>query len=170
MAGALGNLIPLIVLFVFLAGAGFIGYQLYLWSNELADRGKKKMEQKNISFSKDGGLKVGVKEMREDEYADKQQGSVQTAHRKRFGGGGADVVIRYLVKAWNYSSFPAYKSRLGWNKAAQEQSKAPSGKATPPATSRTSSSTSSSRQANLAAPAPRPNTQRSASSVPGSFD
>ena len=72
MAG-LTNLIPLIVLLVVVGVGGFIGYSMYLWSNELADRGKKKMESKNIGFTPEGGLRVGVKAMPEERYADKTQ-------------------------------------------------------------------------------------------------
>ncbi|KAF2083265.1 hypothetical protein K490DRAFT_52115, partial [Saccharata proteae CBS 121410] len=73
---------------------------IYLWVNDLTDKGVKKMQKKNVVFSKDG-MKVGVKEVNEEEYADRTQS--------------------YLVKAWNYSSFPAYKSRLGWNQPAESQ-------------------------------------------------
>ncbi|KAI4848023.1 hypothetical protein E4T44_04179, partial [Aureobasidium sp. EXF-8845] len=66
--GAIMNLIPLIVLLVFVAGFAFVGYQMYLWTNDLANQGKSHMEKKNVSFSKDG-MKVGVKEMSEEEYA-----------------------------------------------------------------------------------------------------
>ncbi|GAB7352613.1 hypothetical protein MBLNU459_g2990t2 [Dothideomycetes sp. NU459] len=66
----------------------------------MADRGKRTMEKKNVSFSKDG-MKVGVKEIKDEDYTDKTQS--------------------YFVKAWNYSSFPAYKSRL-WNTEAQGSS------------------------------------------------
>lgn len=52
------------------------------------------MASKNVSFSKDG-VKVGVKELKNDSYVDKTQG--------------------FLVQAWNLSTWPAYKSRLGWN-------------------------------------------------------
>ncbi|KAK5005990.1 hypothetical protein LTR28_007024 [Elasticomyces elasticus] len=95
--GALGSLLPLIVLFVVVSGGAFIGYQIYLWTNEMADRGKKHMEKKNVVFGPDG-MRVGVKQRRDEEVTDKTQS--------------------YLVKAWNYSSFPAYKSRF-WNKEAQ---------------------------------------------------
>ena len=70
---ALGNLIPLIVLFVVVGGGAYIGYQIYLWSNEMTDRGKKHMEKKNMSFTKDGGLKVGVKDVGSEAYEDKTQ-------------------------------------------------------------------------------------------------
>jgi len=72
MAG-LGNLIPLLILFVVVGVASFLGYQVYLWSSELADKASKKMEQKNVSFTKNGGLKVGVKEMENERYTDKTQ-------------------------------------------------------------------------------------------------
>jgi exopolysaccharide biosynthesis protein len=72
MAG-LSNLLPLIILFVVVGGGGYIGYHIYLWSNEMTDRGKKHMEKKNMSFTKDGGLKVGVKEKSAEAYTDKTQ-------------------------------------------------------------------------------------------------
>ena len=72
MAG-IGNLIPLIILLVIVAGGGYIGYQVYLWSEEMKDRAGKHMEKKNISYTKDGGLKVGVKEMKDEAYVDKTQ-------------------------------------------------------------------------------------------------
>ncbi|TKX21586.1 hypothetical protein C1H76_6082 [Elsinoe australis] len=100
--GALQNLFPLVVLFTIVGVGSYFGYQIYLWSNELADRGKQKMEKKNIVFTKDG-VKVGVKELSAEESADRQQ--------------------NYLVKAWNYSSMPAYKSMF-WNKEEQARQKA----------------------------------------------
>ncbi|KAF4301421.1 hypothetical protein GTA08_BOTSDO10606 [Botryosphaeria dothidea] len=100
--GSLGQLIPLLILFVTVGVIAFIGYQIYLYTNELADKGVKKMEKKNIVFSKDG-MKVGVKEVRDEDYADRTQS--------------------VLVKAWSLTSFPAYKSRLGWNKEAEPSKK-----------------------------------------------
>ena len=75
--GALGNLIPLIILFVVVGGAAYIGYQIFAWSNEMGERGKKHMEKKHMSFTKEGGLKVGVKEMGTEDYEDRTQRSVQ---------------------------------------------------------------------------------------------
>jgi hypothetical protein len=46
--------------------------QIFLYSNELAERGVKKMEKKNVVFTKDGA-KVGVKEVSNETYADKTQ-------------------------------------------------------------------------------------------------
>lgn len=72
MAG-LSNLIPLIILLIVVGVGGFIGYGLYQWSNELAERANKKMEKKNMSFTKEGGIRVGVKAMPDESYADKTQ-------------------------------------------------------------------------------------------------
>jgi hypothetical protein len=54
------------------------------------------MQSKNVVLTKDG-LKVGVKEVRTESYVDTTQ--------------------TFLVKAWNLSTWPEYKSRL-WNKQA----------------------------------------------------
>ncbi|KAG9699911.1 hypothetical protein KCU98_g4828, partial [Aureobasidium melanogenum] len=102
--GAISNLLPLVILFVFVGAFAFVGYQMYLWTNDLANQGKKTMEKKNVMFTKDG-MKVGVKEMSEEEYADRTQS--------------------VLVNTWNQSSFPAYKSRL-WNMDGQAKNKATS--------------------------------------------
>ncbi|KAJ4383148.1 hypothetical protein N0V86_001190 [Didymella sp. IMI 355093] len=87
------NLIPLVILTLVVAGAGWLGYQIYLYSNELAERGVRKMEKKNVVFTNEG-LKVGVKEVSAEQYADKTQrafvntwnaaqGSPQTGHSVR---------------------------------------------------------------------------------------
>ena len=44
-----------------------------VYAGELSQRGKKHMEKKNIAFTQDGGLKVGVKQMNTEEYVDKTQ-------------------------------------------------------------------------------------------------
>lgn len=74
----LANLVPLVILFLVVAVGGFIGYSIYTWSNELQERGKKKMEKKNMSFTKEGGLRVGVKEVKDEKYADKTQNVSRT--------------------------------------------------------------------------------------------
>jgi len=55
-----------------------------------------------VVFTKDG-MKVGFKEVRTENYVGQTQS--------------------ILVKAWNLSSWPAYKSRLGWNKTQEEAAK-----------------------------------------------
>ncbi|KAH7354569.1 hypothetical protein BKA66DRAFT_430471 [Pyrenochaeta sp. MPI-SDFR-AT-0127] len=69
--GAL-NLLPLLVLFAVVGGVAWVCYQIFLYSNQLAERGVKKMEKKNVVFTKDGA-KVGVKEVSAEAYAEKQQ-------------------------------------------------------------------------------------------------
>jgi len=61
---------------------------------------KKKMEKKNVKVSR-VGMTVGVKELKDEDYKDKSQS--------------------VLVNIWNYSSFPAYRSRL-WGSGANQHS------------------------------------------------
>jgi hypothetical protein len=65
------------------------------------------MQSKNVVFTKDG-LKVGVKEMKTENYVDTTQS--------------------FLVKAWNLAEWPSYKSRL-WNQQAAINSGKDSSKA-----------------------------------------
>jgi hypothetical protein len=60
-----------------------------------------KMQSKNVVFTKDG-LKVGVKEVKNESYVDSTQS--------------------ILVKAWNLSSWPGYKSRI-WNTEGPQDAK-----------------------------------------------
>jgi hypothetical protein len=88
--GAL-NLLPLVILFVVVGAVAWVGYQvsipvqegflllltytivqIFVYTNELAERGVHKLEKKNVVFTKDGA-KVGVKEMSAENYADKTQ-------------------------------------------------------------------------------------------------
>jgi hypothetical protein len=46
--------------------------QVYMYSNELAERGVRKMEKKNVVFTKDGA-KVGVREVSAEEATDRTQ-------------------------------------------------------------------------------------------------
>ncbi|RDW67816.1 hypothetical protein BP6252_09212 [Coleophoma cylindrospora] len=97
---ALSQILPLIILFVVAGGFAFVGYQLYLTFQKISETTNDKMQKKNVVFTKDG-LKVGVKEMRNESYVDKTQ--------------------NVLVRAWNLTTFPAYKSRLGWNQPAENK-------------------------------------------------
>jgi hypothetical protein len=98
--GAL-NLVPLVILSLVLGGIGWVLYQVclsfplrsclnrsgsgslprntpltwtqvYMYSNELAERGVRKMEKKNVVFTKDGA-KVGVREVSAEEATDRTQ-------------------------------------------------------------------------------------------------
>jgi hypothetical protein len=88
------KLLPLVILFAVIGGFAFVGYHLYLTVQKISTTTSEKMGKKNVVFSKDG-LKVGVKEVKNENYVDTTQS--------------------FLVKAWNLSSWPEYKSKLGWN-------------------------------------------------------
>lgn len=66
------SLLPLIFLLVVLAIAAFIGFIIYQIANDVQGQTRKKMEKRNISFTKDG-MKVGVKEKSTEKYADDTQ-------------------------------------------------------------------------------------------------
>ncbi|KAJ0424090.1 hypothetical protein BJY00DRAFT_277012 [Aspergillus carlsbadensis] len=85
------RLIPLAILIlvvIVIAAVGFIAYSII---QEVSNKTKSKMEKRNVMFTKDG-MKVGVREVKEEEYVDRSQS--------------------ILVNMWNHTSFPAYKSRL----------------------------------------------------------
>lgn len=65
-------LAPLLILFTILGILGFVGYVVYTISNDIADKTSQKMQKKNIVVTKDG-MKVGVKEIREESYVDTTQ-------------------------------------------------------------------------------------------------
>jgi len=80
------NLVPLAILFAVVGGIAWVGYQIFLYSSELADRGVKKMEKKNVVVTKDGA-RVGVKEVSAEAYADKtQKAFVKTWNAAQEGG------------------------------------------------------------------------------------
>jgi hypothetical protein len=99
-------LLPLIFLLIAVGIFAFIGYHIYLSFCKISDAASSKLESKNVVFTKDG-MKVGVKEVKTESYVDSTQ--------------------NMLVKAWNLSTWPAYKSRLGWNKPNDEGVKARKG-------------------------------------------
>lgn len=70
--GKASNLVPLLVLFVFIAIAAFIGFIAYSVANDVSDKAAKRMEKKNIKFSKEG-MKVGVKGVSTEDIADSTQ-------------------------------------------------------------------------------------------------
>ena len=68
----LSKVVPLLVLFVVLIVTAFIGYVVYTIATDVAQKTSKKMEKKNISFGKEG-MKIGVKEVRNENYVDQTQ-------------------------------------------------------------------------------------------------
>lgn len=98
---AFSKSLPLIILIVVLAGAGLVAYHIFLALQHISEGAGKKLQSKNVTFTKDG-MRVGVKELRTENYVDSTQS--------------------LLVKAWNLSTWPAYKSRL-WNKPQESAGK-----------------------------------------------
>ncbi|BCS22636.1 uncharacterized protein APUU_30861S [Aspergillus puulaauensis] len=94
------RILPLIILFVVLAILAVVGFVVYSIVQDISDKTRDKMEKKNVMFTRDG-MKVGVKEVNEEDYVDRSQS--------------------ILVNMWNHTSFPAYKSRL-WDMAGASSS------------------------------------------------
>lgn len=65
-------LIPLFLLFLFLCVFGFIAYACYTIANDVKKTTVQKMQKKHVRVTKDG-MKVGVREVREEEYVGGQQ-------------------------------------------------------------------------------------------------
>ncbi|KAI4133527.1 MAG: hypothetical protein LQ347_002149 [Umbilicaria vellea] len=74
---ALSNLLPLLALVVVVIVAAFVCYGIYTVVTEIADKTQEKMEQKNVVFTKDG-MRVGVKEVRKENYVDKAESRKRT--------------------------------------------------------------------------------------------
>ncbi|KAF9889148.1 hypothetical protein FE257_007637 [Aspergillus nanangensis] len=89
------RLLPLFILVVVALVVAAVGYVAWSIASEVTRNTRSKMEKKNVVWTKDG-MKVGVKELGDEEYKDRSQS--------------------VLVNMWNHTSFPAYKSRL-WNMA-----------------------------------------------------
>lgn len=66
------TLVPLLVLFVLIAIVAFVGFIAYSVANDVSDTAARRMEKKNIKFSKDG-MKVGVKQVSTEDAADSTQ-------------------------------------------------------------------------------------------------
>lgn len=73
----LSKVVPLVIFFVVLTVAAFVGYAVYTIATDVADKTSKKMEKKNISFGKDG-MKIGIKELRNENYVDQTQRYAET--------------------------------------------------------------------------------------------
>lgn len=69
---AMGQVMPLVITVVLLAVIAVIGFIAYSIARDVADKTSKKMEKKNMSFTRDG-LKVGVKEVSAEQVGDSTQ-------------------------------------------------------------------------------------------------
>lgn len=70
---AKGSILSLVLLFVFIAVLCAVGFVVYSIANDVTTQTKKKMEKRNISFTKDG-MKVGIKEKTAEQQTDDAQG------------------------------------------------------------------------------------------------
>ncbi|KJR79910.1 uncharacterized protein SPSK_00597 [Sporothrix schenckii 1099-18] len=68
----IGQLVPLVVLFMVIGGLAFVGYQIYLSVNKIQAQATKNIGNKNITFTKDG-MRVNVKEVKNEKYVDATQ-------------------------------------------------------------------------------------------------
>ncbi|KAK3689983.1 hypothetical protein B0T22DRAFT_481165 [Podospora appendiculata] len=80
---AIRQILPLLITFAIIGGLAFLGYQIYLSVVKIQAQASKKLSSKNVTFTKDGGVRVAVKDVRNEDYVDSTQ--------------------RAFVKAWNLS-------------------------------------------------------------------
>lgn len=66
------NLIPLLILLVVVGILAAFGFVLYSIAQSVGQTTREKMEKKHVLFSKDG-MKVGVKELKDEDYKDRSQ-------------------------------------------------------------------------------------------------
>lgn len=69
------NLIPLLILLVVAGFLAAFGFMLYSIAQSVGQTTREKMEKKHVLFSRDG-MKVGVKELKDEDYKDRSQRSV----------------------------------------------------------------------------------------------
>ncbi|KAI9825308.1 MAG: hypothetical protein M1819_000554 [Sarea resinae] len=124
------KLIPLILLFLTLVVISFVGYAVYITYTGIAEKTSEKMERKNFVITKDG-VKVQVKNVKNEDYVGGTQKYVSLLtilavfylrEKTIFPGPCTSAIANHLdyapsllVKAWNFSTWPAYRSRF-WNK------------------------------------------------------
>ncbi|KAJ4205820.1 hypothetical protein NW759_014458 [Fusarium solani] len=76
----LSQVLPLLIVFALLGVGGWVGYQVYISVAKMQDAASERMGKKNVVFTKDG-VKVGVKQIKTENYVDATQS--------------------WVVKAWN---------------------------------------------------------------------
>jgi hypothetical protein len=89
------QLLPLVIFLAILAGAGFVGYHIYLSALQMRQQAESRMAKKNVVFTKDG-MRVGVKQLKQEKYVDQTQS--------------------WVVKAWNLSGGDATLAAAAANK------------------------------------------------------
>lgn len=71
----LSKVFPLLLVFVILAVLAFVGFQVYSTANSITGTTRKRLEKKNVTFTRDG-MQVGVKEVNNEKEVDRTQGWV----------------------------------------------------------------------------------------------
>lgn len=66
------NLLPLILLLVFVGIIAAVGFVVYSIVQDVGKTTREKMERKNIAFTRDG-MKVQVREVKDEAYKDQTQ-------------------------------------------------------------------------------------------------
>lgn len=106
-------LAPLLILFTILGILGFIGYVVYSVSNDIADKTSQKMQKKNIMVTKDG-MKVGVREVREESYVDVTQ-RYEPSSESFIPHKSLIFLSLYTHELCNYClAVPSLEGRCGW--------------------------------------------------------
>ncbi|KAK7745941.1 hypothetical protein SLS53_002661 [Cytospora paraplurivora] len=82
-SSVISQLLPLILVFAVLAGFAFVGYHIWESAHKVKGTVSERMTKKNLVWTPDGGLKVGVKHKNEEAEVDRTQ--------------------KYFVNAWNLS-------------------------------------------------------------------
>lgn len=81
------KLIPLILVFIVLGAIAWVGYQISIGAQKIRDQASERMEKRNLKWSQDGGLQVGVRDRKNEAYVDQTQSWVVKAWKL---GSGAD--------------------------------------------------------------------------------
>jgi hypothetical protein len=89
------QLLPLVILLLFLGGVAFVGYQIYVSVTKIQQSASQKMGNKNVVFTKDG-VRVGVKHVETERYVDATQS--------------------WVVKAWNLHNSSDQPTEVNKNK------------------------------------------------------
>ncbi|KAF4978406.1 hypothetical protein FZEAL_5197 [Fusarium zealandicum] len=79
-SSTISQVLPLLVVLALLGVGGWVGYQVYISVAKMQDAASERMGKKNVVFTKDG-VKVGVKQLKQENYVDATQ--------------------NWVVKAWN---------------------------------------------------------------------
>lgn len=91
----IGQLVPLVILLIILAGAAWLGYQIWVSVAKIGDAASQRMEKKNVVFTKDG-VRVGVKHVATEKYVDQTQSWVV----KAWNLGGGKIEDKSTKKRW----------------------------------------------------------------------